>query len=963
MTSGVAYAQIGSCGDDVEWSISGNTLTITGTGPMTDFSKTGMSEPGQLPSWDPYKNQIEHVVIGQGITSIGGFTFYDYTWLKSVSLPEGLESIGPRAFYNCDGLTEIRLPQSLTTLQNYIKGFGFLDSYACGTFEDCDGLAEITIPEGMTFIGGQAFYGCRSLERVIWNAANCTLGIVGTNYQRPLYYEAFKGCPIREVHFGPAVKNVPAYLFMDNPLVKVTTSGSIETVGIDALNINSDWFAGLRGEMTMIDHALYHFSTQKANAFEIVLPDQTYSITDRVFENEKYLVKLTVPESFAYMGSDVFKGCSALSEVIWNAKQCKFSSQKTFSEALYRITFGQNVEVLGANMLNGCSGMKQLTLPANLRRIEDTAIWGCDGLTLLSIPDNVTYIGKISVPAKLTVGINADTINGISSNELTDVVWKAKNPAKAASLPRTLTNLTFSDDVEIVPAKLCSGCTALTTVNFGGSVNRIGANAFDGCTALTDLSFPESLRAIEANAFKGCTSLPDLYLPEGFETLEDYAFCNATVPSIYLPESVSTFDGWLFAREGGVIIHANGRYSFSQWNKSATVYAADINGYYAADSKWKDYDKLYPMAEIVSTDELTFPYTGEAPSFDNLPITCNIPGYSVKISNDKFRPGTYDTVLAHFSSEKHSFDAEIPLSFTIASNDAITEKRAELEELSTKAHELLSTVAGFKPTDVWYDVELNDNTIDSNAKRMVSDIYGFTSWDVLTDNDPSTIFCSEYGNIETTDGLDHYLQITFGEQRPTMAFRFNYTTWQQSRFISAPTKLTVYGTEDGIEWRELSVIAEGLPVSTDTEYVSDVISSDFPCTAIRVMVNESTEPKKAVGHAYIVLSEFGVQATEVEATTPNPAIKEETISGLDAALKAALAVVNNPHAIPEEITGAYDVLWEKYNALLRETASSGIDALTDSEHSADAYDILGRRVKNPARPGIYIVNGKKQIRP
>ncbi len=947
MTSGAAYAQIGSCGDDVEWSISGNTLTITGTGPMTDFTTFGSLTTDKVPSWDPYKNQIEHVVIGQGITSIGGFTFYDYNWLKSVSLPEGLESIGPLALYNCDGLSEIRLPESLTTLSNYQFGgggpYGY-HSYTCATFYGCDGLTEITIPENMTFIGGRAFYSCNSLERVTWNAANCKLGLHGIGGYSSSY-EAFMNCPIHEVHFGTSVKHIPAYLFKDNPLVKVITSGSIETVGTDALNKNSVWFneLSIHNEMVMIDHALYHFSTQKVTAFEIVLPDHTYSIASNVFENEKYLVKLTVPESFAYMGNDVFKGCSALSEVIWNARQCKFSSPCTFSSALYRITFGENVEVLGANMLNGCSGIKQMVLPENLRKIEDNAISGCNGLTSLSIPDNVTYLGKISGPAKLTVGVSVDTISGIYGNELTEVVWKAKNPTAIYSLPRTVTNLTFSDDVEVVPSKLCDGCTALTTVNFGNSIKQI-----------------------KTEAFRGCTSLSDIYLPEGLETVEYSAFSGVNrTPVVYLPESVSTVD-YTLLHYGGIVIHANSRYSFNtSYNLSAfsaTFYVADINKYYAADWRWKDYDKLYPMAEIASADEITFPYTGEAPSFDNLPITCNIPGYSVTISNDKFRPGTYDTVRAHFSSEKHSFDAEIPMAFTITANDEVTEKRAELEELSAKAHDLLNTVAGFKPTDVWYDVELNDNTIDSNAKRMVSDIYGFTSWDVLTDNDPSTIFCSEYGNIETTDGLDHYLQIAFGEHRPTMAFRFNYTTWQQSRFISAPTKLTVYGTEDGTEWRELAVIADGLPVSTNTEYVSDVISSDFPCTAIRIMVNESTEPKKAVGHAYIVLSEFGVQATEVEATNPNPAIKEETVSGLDAALREALAVVNNPHAIPDEITEAYDALWEKYNALLRETASSGIDSLTDAEHSVDAYDLLGRRVKNPACPGRYIINGRKQIR-
>ena len=39
-----AYAEEGGvCGDDLQWSFSGGTLTITGSGEMTDFPESEMS--------------------------------------------------------------------------------------------------------------------------------------------------------------------------------------------------------------------------------------------------------------------------------------------------------------------------------------------------------------------------------------------------------------------------------------------------------------------------------------------------------------------------------------------------------------------------------------------------------------------------------------------------------------------------------------------------------------------------------------------------------------------------------------------------------------------------------------------------------------------------------------------------------------------------------------------------------
>ena len=121
----------GNCGktgnDNVTWEVTDEdnngtyeTITINGTGAMADYDSN--SQP-----WVAFKENITTAVIGEGVTSIGGFAFGAYTNLTSVTFAEGshLESIGYSAFNYCTSLTAITIPENVTS----IGGFAFGSCY------------------------------------------------------------------------------------------------------------------------------------------------------------------------------------------------------------------------------------------------------------------------------------------------------------------------------------------------------------------------------------------------------------------------------------------------------------------------------------------------------------------------------------------------------------------------------------------------------------------------------------------------------------------------------------------------------------------------------------------------------------------------------------------------------------------------------------------------------------------
>ncbi|MCP2821055.1 leucine-rich repeat domain-containing protein, partial [Salmonella enterica subsp. enterica serovar Typhimurium] len=84
------------CGDNLTWTLRQGTLTISGTGPMTDFNPYQFSEEPAPPWMDEY---ITSIVIEDGVTSIGAYAFWRCKYLTDVQIPASVTGIGNNAFW------------------------------------------------------------------------------------------------------------------------------------------------------------------------------------------------------------------------------------------------------------------------------------------------------------------------------------------------------------------------------------------------------------------------------------------------------------------------------------------------------------------------------------------------------------------------------------------------------------------------------------------------------------------------------------------------------------------------------------------------------------------------------------------------------------------------------------------------------------------------------------------------
>lgn len=210
----------GKCGDNIRWVCEGSKengyiLTLSGSGEMYNYDWNA--------PWGKISD-IERVVVGNGITSIGNDAFKYQTGIYSVSLPQGLHIIGNRAFENCWSLQSITIPQSCTKIGDSaffkcknLRSISFpsrLTSLEKSAFEgctsltdvvvpgnikyvkksafaECDNLINVTLKEGVEYIGEFAFSGCENLTKVVIPKSVTEIGRASLTNWTPSYMKIY----------------------------------------------------------------------------------------------------------------------------------------------------------------------------------------------------------------------------------------------------------------------------------------------------------------------------------------------------------------------------------------------------------------------------------------------------------------------------------------------------------------------------------------------------------------------------------------------------------------------------------------------------------------------------------------------------------------------------------------------------------------------------------------------------
>ena len=517
------------------------TLVISGNGQIdAEIFLKDITKNSQ------YQDMIHKIIIEDGITDIPQNCFYNcyaLYGLQSVEIGKDVRSIGGGAFNmpTSIGVKEVVFADksSLETIGSYaFSGIGL------------NNFKKIKIPDSVTTIGYQAFYGCSVLESVEFDVRKSKLESIGD--------EAFAECPeLKNLVIPNSVKtlganwlgSVKGYIAYPKDLAgSIPASAVANAVSFEyKVDGNDVVLTGVKnpGETVTVpdfitvigNNAFFNCS----NIQSINIHKNVKSIGNNAFQNCAALSNMNFEtgSKLNSIGDAAFFNCTALTRIDIPENVTKIGKFAFIDSGLKSINISKSVTDIGEGTFNGCTALSDVTFEAGskLSNIGEGTFYGCTALTRIDIPENLKKIG-----------VGAFSGSGLKSITIPKNVVSIEN--LAFSDCKSLLNVYFEDGsvLDTIGEEAFKSCVKLTAIEIPDSVDMIDIYAFDSCESLEAVKLPENAY-LGKGAFSGCSSIKSIAIPSGILSIEDYLFRNCTsLQSIELHPDIAyvgeySFDG------------------------------------------------------------------------------------------------------------------------------------------------------------------------------------------------------------------------------------------------------------------------------------------------------------------------------------------------------------------------------------------------------------------------------------
>ena len=505
----------GTCGENVNWSYdeTTQTLVISGTGTMKRFSLGGVP-------WNVFKNEIKALIVEDGVTGIGGYSFYCCTSLSSVTLPNSLLSIGDNAFYYCTSLEEIVIPNSVVyigmqafeyclnlikvNMSDNVKNIGAF------TFGWCEKLEIINLPSQLTRIESSIFSNCISLKNI---------GI--PKYVRSIGSQAFNGC---------------------ENLSDISLPNCLEEIGESAFQ-----------NCKTITH--------------IAIPDEVTSVGNNAFGGCTNLSYISIGKKVTSFGNTPFYDCSNLVSV---CLRCPVIENwfRGFNK-ITALKLDEGVNSIKDYAFQGCTGIVSVSIPNSLTSIGYKAfdrvnpkkvLWFANtppngyqelqGIINYVSNDSYTMLNSKTKYSFLSSIFEVDGIKYVPTNpsekecDAIDCIYNSSS--ENTIIDKIVYYKGIAMNVVNVMPYLCSGNIFIKNISwkFNGSIPNY---TFHNCLFAENVTLGSEVATIGHYAFANCTRIKEVQIPNSTRIIGEYAFQNCTYSKLSIPPSVMEIKNFAFS--------------------------------------------------------------------------------------------------------------------------------------------------------------------------------------------------------------------------------------------------------------------------------------------------------------------------------------------------------------------------------------------------------------------------------
>ena len=286
-------------------------------------SKDTVASPGFLSLF----TGLRTITFSSGLETIEDNAFAGLTALETVVSPSAPKTIGVNAFRGCTSLRTLPVGESTASIGS-------------GAFYDCKALnGELIIGKNISYVGNYAFFGCDSISRLVFNAPECKVEPLSSNYESGTICFGMSG--LDELVIGEDITELLPFLFSGGTFNKVSS-----------------------------------------------LPSGLKKIGRGCFACCAMLSSITLPKALESIGEDAFYGCCSLTGISFPASLISVGSSAFMNcDRLKSVDIG-NIANLPEDIFCGCADLTSVNIGCS--NIGDRAFYLCTGLKKVQMVGNVT---------------------------------------------------------------------------------------------------------------------------------------------------------------------------------------------------------------------------------------------------------------------------------------------------------------------------------------------------------------------------------------------------------------------------------------------------------------------------------------------------------------------------------------------------------------------------------------------
>lgn len=484
--------------------------------------------------FDGIKDQITAFTLGDDVESIPSCLFYNLSRIHSITIPKNVKEIQAGAFTNSAIDTIFWNAKScyagLGTFQGIndkIKMLQFgndVDSIQNYSFTDLPLLDSLSIPQNVTYLGSNCFTGSPKIKTIQWNAINAifasfdaiasqiTSFVIGEDVHK-LPNGLCQGMNnLTTITIPNAISEISAYCFSGcTSLTSIEWGNNITAFKNNAFE-NCSSITAIELPQNLASISPYAFKGC-SGLTSIELPNSLISLGTCAFNECSGLTSITIPQNLSVIDAEKtefihglsFDGCSSLTSVIWNAKNCSTAlNTSPFIGGMYQIT--------------------SFTISDNVDTLPKYLCCDLTNITSITIPESVKYIGTSAFKTGWNLqSVHINNIEKWNEIEFEDVTASPLYYARNLYVQDTLmTTLVLPEGITSIGNYNYSNAKCLTTLVLPSTLENLGEYAFGECSNIQEIytyaTIPPTI-ADENGTFTYDVNCA-VYVPKG--TLNDY---------------------------------------------------------------------------------------------------------------------------------------------------------------------------------------------------------------------------------------------------------------------------------------------------------------------------------------------------------------------------------------------------------------------------------------------------------